>query len=441
MKQQLENGLILRSLSEGHPSDRERLPDLYASINTAGESEHVKEGIRHWTRDLMNVHPTTTPDDIFVVVDPAKDDMLVSATLLIPQTWRYEDIEIAVGRPELVATHPDYRNRGLVRKLFDAVHARSASLGHQLQVITGISHFYRKFGYTMAVDIGSHAVFQLSALPDLKPGYSPAFTLRSATADDIPAISAWNEFFSRERLLTDCYSPAELTYEITGRHPRYYPHTDYQVIIDSAGRGVGYLTLITSLDEPYRVRCSAYVVGAETSYLATFDDVTQAIKAWAVARYGYCPAMLAFAMGIHETLDQLIAESPGGVVRQHLDYTWYVRVPDTIAFLKHITPVMERRLHGSGAHRYTGELRIGFYDLTGIRLAFEDGRVVSVEAISGKDDYDIQFPWHMFWNVVFGHRTAGELYDVLAEVIPNAKAAVLLTILFPKKPSWVHGLA
>ncbi len=441
MKQHLENGLILRSLSEGHASDRERLPDLYASINTAGESEYVKEGMRHWTRDLMNVHPTTTADDIFVVVDPAQDDMLVSATLLIPQTWRYEGIEIAVGRPELVATHPDYRSQGLVRKLFDAVHARSAALGHQLQVITGIGHFYRKFGYTMAVDLGFHAAFQLSALPDLKPEYSPTFTLRGATADDIPAISGWSEHFSRERLLTERYSPAELNYEITGRHARYYPHTDYQVIVDGAGHGVGYLTLLSSLDEPYRVRCVAYVVGTETSYLATFDDVMQGIKAWALAQYGYCPAMLAFGMGIHETLDQLITESPGGLVKQHLDYAWYLRVPDTIGFLKHITPVMERRLHGSGAHRYTGELRIGFYDLTGIRLTFEAGRVTSIESISGKDDYDIQFPWHMFWNVVFGHRTASELYDVLAEVFSNAKATVLLNILFPKKTSWVHGLA
>ena len=141
MLKQLKDGLILRSLSEGYASDREQLPDFYASINTAGESDHVQDGIRHWTRDLMSGHPTTTPEDIFVAVDPTKDDMLVSATLLIPQTWRYENIDIAVGRPELVATHADYRSRGLVRVLFDAIHERSAALGHQMQAITGIPAF------------------------------------------------------------------------------------------------------------------------------------------------------------------------------------------------------------------------------------------------------------------------------------------------------------
>nr|AIA18563.1 Acetyltransferase (GNAT) domain protein [uncultured bacterium] len=161
MLKQLPDGLILRSLSENIASDVERLPDFYASINAADDTDDIKEGVRVWTRDLMHGHATVTLDDIFVVVDPAKDDLLVSATLLIPQTWRYEDVVIPVGRPELVATHPDYRNRRLVRALFDALHERSAALGHNLQVITGIAHFYRQFGYTMSLD--RHGVHFLTA--------------------------------------------------------------------------------------------------------------------------------------------------------------------------------------------------------------------------------------------------------------------------------------
>jgi GNAT superfamily N-acetyltransferase len=441
MQKQLTDGLILRTLSEGFASDREHLPDFYASINTAGESDHVQDGIRHWTRDLMSGHPTTTPDDIFVVIDSTKDDMLVSATLLIPQTWRYENIDIAVGRPELVATHPDYRSRGLVRALFDAVHERSAALGHQLQVITGIPYFYRKFGYTMAVELGEHAVFQLSALPELPPDAQPEFTLRPATTEDITDISIWNAYFARERLMTDHYSPEILRYEITGRHPTYYPRTEYQMIVDITGRAVGYVTTIDSLDEPYRIRCIAYVVGDQSSYLATFKDVMQGIKAQATTKYGRCPAMLAFGSGMHEALDRLIEWSPGGLVKQRQDYAWYLRVPDTIGFLNHVAPVLEQRLDASGAHRYSGELRIGFYDLTGIALKFENGRLCVIQPIDGKDGYDIQFPWHTFWNVVFGHHTAEELFVVLPETYANAKASVLLAALFPKKRSWLQGLA
>lgn len=441
MKRQLADGLILRSLSEGVSTDRDRLPDFYAEINTADEPEHAKEGVRLWTRDLMNSHPTTTPNDLFVVVDPAKDDLLVSATLLIPQTWCYDGADIAVGRPELVGTHPEYRNRGLVRALFEAVHERSALLGHQLQAITGIPYFYRQFGYTMAVELGQRAVFHLSALPDLEPDYKPAFTLRPATTEDIPAISGWSTYFASQRLLTDHFSADELRYEITGRHRRYYPHTEYLVIVDNGGHGVGYITLLTSLDRPYQIRCVAYVAGENTSILATFSDVVQAIKAWAQTTYGHCPAMLSFGTGIHDTLDHLIERSPGGLVKQRQDYAWYLRVPDAVAFLKHIAPVLERRLEGSGAHRYTGELKIGFFDLTGIRLRFEHGRLIDVDRIDGLNIYDIEFPWHLFWNVVFGHRTVDEIFNILADTWANAKAAVLLSILFPKKTSWLHGLA
>lgn len=440
MQKPLQDGLILRSLSENHASDWERLADFYTSVNTADDPENVKQSIRHWVQDLMQGHPTVTPEDIFIVVDPAKDDQLVSATLLIPQHWRYEEVVIPVGRPELVGTHPEYRSRGLVRALFEAVHQRSAALGHELQVITGIPYFYRQFGYTMAVELGQHAVFPLSALPPLAADYQPAFTLRPATIADAPAIAAWSQRFARQRLLTDVYSPEALAYEITGRQPDSFLHVNYQVIVNPEGQGVGYLTFLDFPDEPNEIRCTGYVLGDQASYLETFNDVVQGVKAWVTAHYGYTPAMLAFGSGIHETLDRLIDRSPGGMIRRR-EYAWYLRVPDAIRFLKKLRPVLERRLEDSGAHRYTGELKIGFYDLTGISLKFERGCLVDIVPLKGKDGYDVSYPWHLFWNVVFGYRTPDEIYALLPDTWANSKGIVLLETLFPKIKSWVRGLA
>jgi len=440
MQQQLTDGLVLRSLSEGHLSDRERLPDLYAAINTEGESERVKDGMRHWTRSLMDGHPTVTPDDIFVVVDTAQDDLLVSATLLIPQTWRYGDILLPAGRPELVATHWDYRGRGLVRVLFDAVHERSAALGHLVQGITGIPHFYRKLGYTMAVDLDDHAVYHLSALPTPPADYIPNLVLRAATPEDIPDILDWNARFARERLVSDAFTAADLHYEITGRERGYYPHTEYLMMAATDGSTIGYLVVLDSLREPYYLRCVSYVVGPNASYLAAFDASMHALKVWATARYEHCPEMVYFYPGLHETIDQLIDHSPGGLVSPR-KYAWYMRVPDVVKFLKTITPVLERRIEGSGAHRCTGELRIGFYTLGGVRIRFDGGRISDITLISGKDDYDAEFPWELFWNLVLGYRTVDEMGRVLPDVYAKAKAAVLLSILFPKQSSWLRGLA
>jgi predicted N-acetyltransferase YhbS len=443
MKKQLANGLILRTLSEGVASDSEQLAQFYADVNTEGESEEIQNGIRTWTTDLIQQHPTTTHDDIFVVVDPADQDRIVSATLLIPQTWRYEEIPLAVGRPELVGTRPEYRGKGLVRSLFEAVHERSAALGHELQGITGIPYFYRQFGYTMAVDLDGNATLPLIAIEEAAPDYKPAFTLRSATADDIPHISTWHQYMARQRLLTDVRSEDEWRHEILGRNVDSFPHMNFQVIVDAAGEGVGYLEINGDLEQKKVLSvmyCMGYVVGDQSSYLETFKDVMRGVKQWAQEKYGAVPALLQFNAGIHESLERLIDSARGGNIRRR-QYLWYLRVPELIPFLRHIQPVLERRLEGSGAHRYTGELKIGFYNLTGIGLKFEKGRITEIAEVKGKDGYDISFPWNLFSNVLFGHHTHEEINKILPEVWANTKGSLLIDILFPKKKSWLKGLS
>lgn len=42
-----------------------------------------------------------------------------------------------------------------------------------------------------------------------------------------------------------------------------------------------------------------------------------------------------------------------------------------------------------------------------------------------------------FLNVVFDHRTVGELRHILPKTWANTKASVLLPMLFPKRRSWI----
>ncbi|MGB1286290.1 MAG: GNAT family N-acetyltransferase, partial [Aggregatilineales bacterium] len=246
MQKILENGLILRSLDEGHENDRETLAEFYMRV--FGEAEPGDEDVQtfdKWTHDLLHTNPVMALENFFVVVDPAHDEKIVSALMLIPQTWTYAGIEFGMGRVELVATEKDYRRRGLVRELMDAAHERSADLGHLVQGITGIPYFYRQFGYTMAVDnLGSRCIVQFSSFAPLKDDKQPDFTLRDATPDDIPALMVMDEFAESQYLMTVRRDAAMWEFEIVGRHETpYFLTGDVQMIINQDDMPVGYVML------------------------------------------------------------------------------------------------------------------------------------------------------------------------------------------------------
>ena len=144
----LGDGLILRRST---PEDADTLAEFNRAIHTDNEPDG--QCIAAWTRDLLTrPHPTFHPDD-FTIVEETATRRIVSAMNLISQTWSYEGIKFGVGRPELVGTLAEFRNRGLVRIQFEEVHKWSAERGETVQAITGIPFYYRQFGYEMALDL------------------------------------------------------------------------------------------------------------------------------------------------------------------------------------------------------------------------------------------------------------------------------------------------
>src|SRR5512139_2588764 len=153
----LGHGLVMRRSTS---DDADALAEFNGKIH--GENEADTQRVAAWTRDLLaRPHPTLQPDD-FTIIEETATGRIVSSMNLIPQTWTYEGIEFGVGRPELVGTLPEYRNRGLVRAQFEVIHQWSAERGHWVQGITGIPYYYRLFGYEMALELGGgHAGFKM----------------------------------------------------------------------------------------------------------------------------------------------------------------------------------------------------------------------------------------------------------------------------------------
>lgn len=445
MQKSLRDGLILRSLSEGFASDRDNLGQFYVDV-FGDEGDEDAPTLMDWTNDLLkDEHPQTTLDDFWVVVDPNENDQIVSAVLHIPQTWAYYDVEIPVGRVELVATHKEYRQRGLVRELFAAAHARSASLGNLVEGVTGIPHYYRRFGYTMAVDLGGRAYVPMSAVPKLKDDEQPQYTFREATVDDIPNLLKWDAQRLRGFALSTVYSAEMWQFELEHRTPGTPQFKSVCIITDKDGKDQGYIVLQTS-DYWSMMQCAAYVLEPSASYLDTFDDVLRYMKAFAEDYYNDhkldVPSVLGFSDNVPPVVARLASKTGQSRVNDTV-YAWYLRAADLPKLLYAIKPVIERRLEASYVSGYTGDLTIHSFQKTAVKMTFKDGMLLNVteDALFPEWKADAAFPNHTFLNVIFGHRSPDELRRVLPEVFFKRKAAVLLDAMFPVNHSALLPIA
>ena len=114
-----------------------------------------------------------------------------------------------------------------------------------------------------------------------------------------------------------------------------------------------------------------------------------------------------------------------------------------LAFLRHIAPVLERRLANSAAAFYTGELTLDFFR-SGLRMVFDRGHITHIEPWRApayrNNNADAICPALVFLQLLFGYRSLDELRYAFPDVrVGKSEAEVLLNALFPKRFSWVPG--
>lgn len=431
----LGNGLVMRRST---PEDADALSEFNGKIH--GENEADTQRVAAWTHDLLaRPHPTLQPND-FTIVEETATGQIVSSMNLIPQTWTYEGIEFGVGRPELVGTLPEYRNRGLVRAQFEEIHKWSADRGHRVQCITGIPYYYRLFGYEMALDLHGGRVGFETNVPKLKDGEAETFSFRRAVESDIPFIMEMYKASAARSLISAVRDEAIWPYELDGRSENNIAGTYWEIIerMDS--------------HEPVGVLARArypgnYAILYELKPGISWFDVTPGVVRylWDIAKQtltqdGKSQTNFMFSVGSNHPVYQAMGDD---LPQYRKPYAYYMRVADLIGFLRHIVPALEQRLAASIAPGYSGELKISFYR-RGMRLVFQKGKLSLVEdwMPSPKDEGNASFPDLTFLQVLFGYRSFTELHQSFADCWwKTEKDRALIEILFPKKPSYVIGIA
>ena len=436
-RETLADGYILRW---GNADDHASLLQLYGVVFGEEVDTGFNKYVVAYVEGLLSGrHPLCSPDDFAVVTDPT--GRVVAATILMRMNIDYAGAYLSGGRPEIVASYADVRNRGYIRKIFELIHTRSAARGDVFQGITGIPFYYKQFGYDYAVTLGGALSILLSSVAHTTE--PEPYRLRPAKTDDILQLQL---LYERERLRVHDRLPMLTSSRIdaaywrwaigeTGSHEPWRPY----MILDSAGDVVGSVGLS-------RIRAGDDVV---LSFFATephirIGDVYPSVLREIAALADHIPVWdsttkpctgIRAALGIDHPLYPLLRQ------KHHTStppYGWYIRVSDLTRLIGCIAPVLERRLAQSAFAGYTGSILIDFYR-GGLEITFARGRIHS-STWPGTPGAHAAYPPHVIVQQIFGLHSLAELKAAHMDVRANPTAAQLLDIVFPKQSSWLLPL-
>jgi hypothetical protein len=313
----------------------------------------------------------------------------------------------------MVVTHPDYRQRGLVRSQINRFHQMVDEQGYDLNIIQGIPYYYRQYGYAYGLDHTPLDLLPAWRVPD-RTDVEP-FAMRPATLADVESLIKLHDSSLVEHQL------------YVQRYPAYWryllQHKGYPVrMVENTrtGRAVGYLCL-----------------SAQGQHLRIHENgLADDAAGWAVLRQlkaetsGEIQVAGSSVNRLVRLVRSLGSQSPAGD-------QWLLRLPNIVDFLRKIAPVLERRLTQAGWTGLTTDLYINFFRHA-VVLRFEEGRLQEVRSVGfvdasmGTDGGDLCIPPDAFIRLLFGYRTLDELQDAWPDIRKSASSRPLLDVLFPR---------
>lgn len=399
VNEKLEDGLTIRNAT---PADREGLLQLqkeYLGIDSELEITYLVDGY----------FPGIGIEDFLVVT--TESGQIVAALMLMQIDFRIGQTWLKVGQPEFVVTHPDYRGRGIIRKLFAILDKWMQAYQIPLAFIGGISYFYRQFGYEYALDSSFPATFKPENLAQIP--VAPDITVRRARPEDAAAMY---------RLTTE--TAAKDDWEI-----KTYPHSlewsqthrswENKSPVDYVAERAGEILCFGRIWRGWNGFYSTAIHGDNLEGSQALAAMNLQLEDAQTLRLGG-PHGGAFERWVTEDLK--LERKPG--------WSWYVRVNDPLAMFQTLAGEFERRVAASAFAGLSQEVILGFYRYQ-IRLLFEDGKIKEITRLPGEQDPAIGIPPDLLPKLIMGYRTIDELKYIYPDIL-SPKHWDLLKVLFPK---------
>ena len=409
----LDDTLILRSVST--PDDIERL----ALFN--GEMHEPR--VADMTRGLLNHHPDTQPHH-WLFVEDVSTRALAAAHCVIPWTGRYAGVALKVGEMGIVATHPDYRRRGLIRALDHRFKELLDEEAFDLSPIQGIPYFYRQFGYEYALPLEGGWHLRLDQVPD---DPSTGYTFRKAVLDDVPLLMRFYDEAASD--LDISAQRSELVWRYLLDHePLLANETETWLVLDSTQRPVGY----------WRVDRMGFENGLIVNDASRLDHRAAAavlghIKTLAVARHK------PFIRLMTADSNTLIALARAWGAQGAGRYAWQIHIPSVPRLLRTLAPVLAQRLAASPFANLTETVCLNLYK-EAFELHFEAGMLLGVTPVGFRDRGAINLPPQLLAPLILGYRSRTELRECYPDVAIWGHSQALVDVLFPKMSAFLYTI-
>ncbi|KAF9911158.1 hypothetical protein BX616_010662 [Lobosporangium transversale] len=416
---------------------------------------------------------------------------IVACAALHKHPAYYGSINLQFGKPELIACDPEYRGKGLIRRLlFEMIHPASDARGDDLQFIGGIPYFYRQFGYEYALYVCPGTRFEnADAVPALAKGETEPYNLRRATVDDIPLLIRLSHPEKRHAIAQVGlhYTPEYWQYTVhdiyEDKQHRFDADRDTRIIVDvKTGMDVGFTVvshgylgpqleamaleedLVKYIDAKDSVLRQLFQHARERQEIAAREYELYKKKIGLVTEddtNGPKPIRFSFGLQLNKEhpLSILVSDKIKDAPNNICDYLLYARIPSYKRFIQKITPELEKRLADSVIAGISGRLRLNFFrrvegqDCKGLQIFLEKGKIVDVQNWAPLSDaqlleerlqwkaqgtkaptiYVASFGPLTFSSLITGKNSVEELVLANGEnLIKDNPTRTLLETLFPK---------
>ena len=394
--------------------------DIERNIDIQRKVFGPSSGVDLLVKKLIYNHPRMTLKNHFVIKHRGK---IVATLNLIPLEWSVGGVPLKVAEMGNVATLPEYRNRGLIRRLVNECHKEVADQGYDLSVIEGIPYFYRQFGYEYAIPLDEETAIPLDRLPS----HESKLEIHPFTDQDIPKAmkllaQTQSKFYvhsvrdeqiwkmQQKTGLTEDHIFEGYTVEENGEMTAYFrisrKSEQKQLILREA----------TDTDRPVTETVLSFL--KEVGQKNGFETL--------LARTSCCDPLTRHLLTL-------------GAEQRTPPYAWQIRVTDYVSMFRKMKPLLEERLATSCFHNLTERLNFNFRRYI-VQMSIENGVITEIQRLETGETCPIGLNAVVFAQLLLSHRNRHELEMNYPDFHVQDDHKQLVDVLFPKLPSYIHDV-